>query len=79
LEKEQDEAEAKDAIGGYLSARKSARSNKTGDQSMAMDDDEAEETDSIVIDTSDVASMDAEQHVEEAAELYAQKYMNEQK
>ena len=46
---------------------------------MVVDDEDGEETDSIVIDTSDAASIDAEQHVEEAAELYAQKYMNEQK
>lgn len=46
---------------------------------MMMDDDDGEESESIVIDTSDAASIDAEQHVEEAAELYAQKYMNEQK
>lgn len=71
LEKEQEEAEAKAAVGGYLG----------GDQSMDKED-EGEETDSIVIDSSELDSLNAEQMdevMENAAAEYTKKYFSESK
>ena len=76
LEKEQNEAEAREAMGGYLSNRMSIKSKTNG---TIDEDDNDEDTDSIVLDSSELSSVNGEQMVEDAAEIYANKYYGEQK